>query len=644
MKNGENPIATLSPASDEKAARAFYRLEETPSYLREHYRRLVLVSHPRHLDALETDDTDTLIVAHSWLLCQEALAEGHHCVHYESASLAGPPCDQRTDIYVRCNDWLFADGNDPTVFRGVSLGCRFSREIGLLIMERERLERALESLIVRYQPKEMVFVDFRADHSITDADERFALVAEIAARHGIKAIDRRDPPAGDDPWLPFAEFYGREQQEEEAQTSRAVVILRDLLVVVLDFCGRMRRRLKPRRHAIFMANTHLTALPLIEGFAGDDVYALVLADWYPRKRNLGFVLRGLARGVLPASVRRPRLDDNDHRSIADIETALEKAWSRAPERHENAIRRYVRKRIIAPKRHHTIAADVKWAERLLARHRPDLVFSDGLDYYLSHIFFILAKRMGIATTASWHAHYVQDVGMTILGCDPRIPPAIDLFLTWGRINEAWLAAIGARTRTARTGCPVVLKSRRPVAAKHHRRVLLLQYVAAGEDHVYPQGAQYAFFVEAVRMLHELGFTEIRMKVHPGPYSHEHYRMVADAFDLECSIYRDEPFGELLSWADLVIGPVVSGAMIEVLGAGKPYYPVLLAPHGVNEKYLEGHPVFTDVAELRHTLKAEAIPDFSILLADFAAVDEFSDPARRTWQVLRDTVAQEAFHA
>lgn len=633
----ESASAAATAGAD--AARDFYRLGETPPRIRERYSRLVLVSHPRHFAGIPADDDETLIITHSWLLWHQALAEGRHCVHYEAATNDLPPADQASDIHVRCNDWLFADGADPTLFHGVSLGSRFSREMGLLITERERLARALEILIGRYRPAEVIYVDFRAEHSVMDAAERFAVVAEITAARGVVVVDRRDPPAGDDPWLPFAEFYGRRAQEETAHESRLRKYVRGLLVAAFDAFGSLRRRLAPRRHAILMANTHLTALPLIEGFAADDAYALVLADWYPNKRDLGFVLRNLVRGVLPAGLRRLPLDEEDHHRLDVIERALIEGWRAAPRGHEDAIRRYVGARIIAPGRLRAVAADVKWAERLLAKHRPDVVYSDGLDYYLCHILFIVAKALGIATVGSWHAHYLQDTPMAVLGCDPRIPPAIDHFLTWGRVNEAWLAAIGAKTRPVRTGCPVTFRSGlRGGVVGRGKRVLLLQYVATGEDHVYPQGAQYAFFVEVVRMLGELGFNEIRLKVHPGPYSREHYQRVANAFGLRCAIYKDEPFRDQLAWANIVIGPVVSGAMTETLGAGKPYYPVLLPPHAVNERYLEGLPVFRSAAALGEALGAGKLPDFARLLADFAALDEFADPARRTWQVLRDIAA------
>ena len=627
----------LAPRPGDGASRACYALGDSPPGLRDGYRCLALVSHPRHLRELDVADEGTLVVAHSWLLWQEAMADGWHCVHYESEAARRKSTDQATDLHVRSNDWLYeGGGEDPTVFHGVSLGRRFSREIGLLIMERERLERSLECLITRYRPSELMFIDFRADYSVMDCPGRLALVEEIANQHGIAVRDRRDPPAGDDPHLPFAEFYGRDVQEETAQEPATVTWARRGLVALLDGLGNLRRRLSPGRPAVFVASTHLTTLPLIENFGSGELFALILADWYPRKRNAAFLARNLVRGVLPAGCRRPRLDGEDAGEIARIEDRLEEAWRAPPRGHEREIRRYVKERIIAPGRLRAMAADVKWAERLLTKHRPDMMLSDGLDYYLCHIFFIVAKRLGIATAATWHAPYIQDVRMGILGGDPRVESAVDLFLTWGPINETWLDATGATAEAIRTGSPTVQRSPlAPARSEKRDRVLLLQYAATGEDHVFPQAAQFPFFVETVRMLRRVGFSQVRLKVHPGPYSKEHYRMVAEAFGLDCAIYRDEPFQDLVAWADIVIGPVVSGAMVEVLGAGKPYYPVLLRPHAVNMRYLKGHPVFSSVEKLGDALLGDEAPDFGDLIDDFAGIGQIPNPARRTWEVLRD---------
>ena len=44
-----------------------YGIGEHPDFLKARYRRLVLVSEPRHLNGFDPLDDDTLFVAHNWL-------------------------------------------------------------------------------------------------------------------------------------------------------------------------------------------------------------------------------------------------------------------------------------------------------------------------------------------------------------------------------------------------------------------------------------------------------------------------------------------------------------------------------------------------------------------------------------------------
>lgn len=639
---GETPIPFARPTRRPGGVveRQCLAYGEISPHIREQYHRLALVSHPRHLEALDADDTDTLIVAHGWLLWQEAAAAGRHCVHYEMEAFGGDRPPQASDIFLRTHDWLYADGEDPTLFRGVSLGRLFSRELSLVIMERERLSRALDALIARYSPDELVFFDFRAEHSVIDADGRLGLVAERAQAYGIGVTDRSDPPDGDDPALPFAEFYGRHERWNLAPWPWLEAVPRGAFKALAGGLGWLWHKFFSKKPAVLLVSTHLTALPLLENFGDRGLLAMVLADWYPRKRNPMFVARNFAKGIVPVTCRQSRLDKEDSRRLERIEAMLTTEPKRPPTGHAAEIRRYVRDYVVAPGRLRGMAREVRWAERLLLRHRPDVVLSDGLDYYLCHVFFILAKSLGIATAATWHAPYIQDVKMGILGCDPRIACAVDWFFSWGKVNDGWLDAIGAKAEIIRAGNPVALRSRGgKTTVNSRKRALLLQYAGTGEDHVSPQAIQYNFFVDAVRMLRDLGYSEIRLKVHPGAYSMTYYQMVADAYGLDVSIYKNEPFQDLVNWADIVIGPVVSGAMLEVLGTGKPYYPVLLVPGSVNMDYLKGHPVFLDVAELRGALERTEPPNFAGLLDEFASLGQIPNPAQRTWEVLRSKLIE-----
>ena len=358
------------------------------------------------------------------------------------------------------------------------------------------------------------------------------------------------------------------------------------------------------------------------------------------KRDPGFVLRSFARGVLPVAVARPRLDTADLEAIAEIEKRLEASPDCSFEYGKSGLVRYVREEIVRTKRLREMAVDVKWVERLLDRWKPQLLVTDGLDYNLCQIFLIVAKKRGISTAAMWHGTFNHDVKIDVLGNDPRVDSVVDWFFTWGKLNEDWLNATSAKTKVIRTGNPIALPTQKSNPRGDAReRVLLLQYSATHWDLAWPQARQFNFFVESLRMLRELGFSDIRVKLHPGGAPTAYYREVADYFGLDCPIYRDEPFEEHLAWSEFVIGPVGSGAMLEAFGAGKTYYPMLLNPHAVNMGYFDGHPIYSSVEELRAALLSGEPPDFTKLVSDFTSLDQIPDPSRYVWEVIKKVLSE-----
>jgi len=381
-------------------------------------------------------------------------------------------------------------------------------------------------------------------------------------------------------------------------------------------------------------------LPLLRNFQRRDFFACIYAPWFPSKTKLPWILRCVLRGVIPASAERPQLDALERAEIAEMQDSLQRLAGRVTDKRLTLILEYVVRNILEPGRLVEMARDVKHIERLLEDLRPQAVLSDGLDYYLSHILFFVAKKHGIATIGTWHGQYLQDVRMNVLGSDPRIKAPIDWFFTWGRANEAWLANIGSTVRSIRTGNPVAISASRSLMANRPvRRVLLLQFVATGEDHLFPQAIQYDFTVRLVRELVERGSFEVQLKIHPGPYSRPYYEAVANHFGLELDIRKDEAFKDSLAWADIVIGPAVSGAMLEVLGTGKPYYPVVLRPSAVNRDYLADCPIYEDIDGLFAAIQSNEAPDWDKLLENHAALGQFSNPATRTWDAMAEVLAE-----
>jgi hypothetical protein len=172
---------------------------------------------------------------------------------------------------------------------------------------------------------------------------------------------------------------------------------------------------------------------------------------------------------------------------------------------------------------------------------------------------------------------------------------------------------------------------------------MLHYFQNYEDLASPASLEYAYFVEVLRILRELDYSDVRFRLHPGSTKAPYYRRIAEFFGIECPPFDDGAFADAVRWCDLVIGPVFSGAMLEVLAALKPYYPVLLPPHTLNTRYFEGSRIFTDLGELRSDLAAGTPPDLLGVLRDFTSFGEITNPAERVWAELRDECRRTAIN-
>jgi len=621
-----------------------FHIDDDVPHLKASYRRLALVTDRRQVDLLDADE-DTLIVSSHWLLWQECLHDGLHCI-LAGRGIPGWGDWEKfgTDYYLHPNDWLYVNGEDATLFRGVSLGRKFVRQVSLVIADYEVKKRALEVLTERFGPEEYIYFRYRTDDDFLDDADSFSIACSVAEQFGINIVDRRDPhaPVNRDCSIYPRLIYNRYKSPEtggKAWKINAVKAFTAVFEWLADALSRCRRILGGSRPSVLMLNSHVTAIPLIQNFDGKGITPMFLAKFFPRKKNLRFVAKSIANGILPISAPTRPLSEEDRRAVDAIHSRLEEAWKSPATGREALVRRHVRKHILAPKLLYGKAVEVTWAERILDRHKPDQIFTDALQNTTTNTFFELAKQRGIPTAGTWHGPFIQDVKLEIFGCDPRFGPLVDRCFTWGRNHEDWLDNISAKTTKVRIGNLVCGPYRRlPPAATKQGRALVLQYSGMGHDFATPTSHEYFFFVHTVRMLRDLGYSKIRLKFHPGLSKTRYYRRIAEFFDVECEMFAEGLFADFVAGADFVIGPAVSGAMLEVISAGKPYYPVLLPPHSINVKYLEGSPVYTDLDALGQALAAGEVPDQRKLLNDFNSFDEIPDPAARVWQVLRGEAA------
>jgi hypothetical protein len=129
----------------------------------------------------------------------------------------------------------------------------------------------------------------------------------------------------------------------------------------------------------------------------------------------------------------------------------------------------------------------------------------------------------------------------------------------------------------------------------------------------------------------LGYSEVRIKPHPGfPETIPYMEAVLRYFRLDARVVAGR-LDEHVAWADVVVGPVNSGAFVETLSLGKPYYPCRGAPSALRPELMGAARVFATAAELRAALVAGDAPDAAAILDTLCSTQEIRDPARRVWR-------------
>lgn len=628
-------VAPNRPASGEDGSGVHcWDVDERPDWLHDRYRRLALVSHPRHLERLDSGDETTLLVCCNWLLWQQAVNTGWHAVFIEAEWRTWEFGDLKSEVFLRASDWMYADGEDTTLFRGVSLGAGFVKEVTTMMLEYLRLKNGLSSLVSRYGPESFVYFDCRVDNSVLDDDERLSMIERLAGTLGVTLIERQDCPEPDDPFTPRAGPKGLNAVTNGILRDRLWAYVQNGFAFFTATASRLRRLASPGRPVVLLPISHLNGLPLIRGFEGSRLFPLFLARWFPDKKKLGFVASSIARGILLGDAPLASLDASDHAELASIRRRLENSWRSPVNDQDDEMRLFIRSHILEQGRLETMANNVKFAEAIIDRYRPSALLTDGQQGALSVIFLKLARKRSIPTAVTWHGIHLQDYKLEIFGTDPRAEGCADFCFTWGEVHENWLRAVGAKTTPIRTGNAIIhnLADRLSPDARGGN-ALLLQYAVPFCDVASLYANEYAFFVEGVRMLNALGFKRVVVKLHPGPMKVDFHQKIADYFGLDCEIHREGSFEKFLEDADIVVGPPFSGAMLEAIAAGKPYYPVFLSPTMQNPEHIESINYYRSLPELLSALQGRPPRDQREILNSFTSIDDIPDPVARVWEAL-----------
>lgn len=600
-----------------------------PTWLAASYQRLVLISHRRHLDGLDLADASQLIVSTDWLAWRRAVTAGAHCLHFEFALGTWP--EGRGDpatTHLRACDWVTVDGRDVTLFQGVSLGHQFVRDVTLLSNAAERLWHALDRLCAEFRPGRLELIDLRVEFDLLDPAVKRALVADVARRHGAVVVDRLDaPPAGDPGFSERVDDYGAPPAEP-----RLGGWLRAIYGGSIDWACRVRR-LFDRRAEILILHNFATVRSLLAFHDSTTVVPALFAGHMPKSPR--FLLDVLRRGFSLVHVPEGRLDAADLRALAAIKAALAAAWTAPATGVEAARQAFIRDRIVAAGWLEQRARAVKGHLDLFRRRRFARVLVGDATNQLCRTLAETARLSGVPVDELLNGMFLAPQVCDARAGSAHATPCIDRLLSWGEGNERWLALSRAALPTIRTGYPaldVLRADPTPFASADH--ALVLPIYADCDDTPALFGNIFTWMVETVGALKAAGCRTVRVKLHSGPQNLGYYRDVLVESGLgDTEIVKGGPLDPHLAWADLVVGPVNSGAFVETMAAGKPYFPIRPEPSLIDWSLLPAEGIVTRADQLADRVARRAAPDLRDWMARWCSFDEFPNASRRAWRVL-----------
>jgi len=599
--------------------------------LKPHYSRIALISHRQHLKQLDIQDDNTLIVMTDWPLWQQCVKSGMHCTTYETGLFEWSKTNKDKFEKIYDSDWCLINDMDATKFHSVSLGKLFATETGVIAAGYMRLDQALRKLIEIYKPKEIVFYDYRIDLNILPLEIKRYIVESAAADYDITLIDKFDDPGDSNPDLPCKPSYAWFPKERRLSIKKIVLFIYEFL---FDSLSRLIILALPKRRRILMPLGFSLNSQLENSFSSRLLLPLFSSRLMPKK--LGLVVPMLLKLAALYKTPEVKLSHNDKTELRNIIDNFKTSWNQQCSGLEQAIRIFVSNKILHTGWFQDRAKEIIQNEKLFDLYKPSHVIVDSAKGVICRIRTELAYNRGITVDYLWHAPFnVQNFRFESLGCDPRFPAQVTRCLSWGIGNDSWLNRIDAKTKIARCGNPIL----NAYSQFNHKpkprpdKVLLLQSTPIETDieGLYANG--YAFIVETIQMLQDLGVKEVRLKLHPGHTRTSYYQRIVNYFGLDVLVLKREPFIDCVRWADCVIGPVVSGAMYEVLAGGKPYYPFVLEPNVFDLSDYEDISIYKDVDSLKAGLINNECINADNFLRKHCSKNEISDSAQRVWEIL-----------
>jgi hypothetical protein len=605
-----------------------------PAHIRQYYKNLIIVSHSRHIPLLDVSDSNSLIVATDWLVWQEIVDLGGHCLHIEA--MLGD-YDNDTDFFLHCADWVYINKTDVTEFEGMSIGKSFNREIELALLSFKRSWCAINKFCCNFKIETIILYDLRGDYGLIDNFTKSLIVESIAQENNLTTEIILDTPADNDPSFYDATHYGIAKKENKFKS-----LLRELYALIVDLAFEMKWFVTGRRHRVFLLLNYMMTKSLIVHTPPAGPAPLLIAEQLPK--SFSFLASTWFKGGYLGRFKEVPLDNNGQDSVSKIISKISRHWdtNKPQTPFEIARRHYIQSRILKSGRIYKVAQLATAYKKFFSRKKVASIIVGDSTNQQCRLAVEAANSLGIQSNEILNGMFSYDLKYDVRCGDGEQLPKLSRFLAWGRQQESWLRAIGSSLPCIRTGYPGLdLIGRTNVSLKlppvGQGNVLVVPCYITVDNVRGMKSNMFMLLVEIIHMLNDLGYKNVRMKIHPGGSGTPFFERLIQKFNLGCELVRDGTVPEHLEWADFVVGPADSGSMVETLAYGKPYFGFATPPTSLNKSFYGPYKIFESVDELQYALINNELPNRHMTLNQLCNSPDFQPASPNVWQALSKTL-------
>lgn len=557
-----------------------FLVEKIEFYLKKpksQYEEIALISHPSHLEKLETVAKSTLIVSCDWLLMGPINLLGFDCVYFEFFLADADFGVLDTDLYLLSRDQIPKEERDVVSSKEVPINDLFVRDFSLVFIAYHRLDTGLSNMISQLNPSRILLFDMRCEFGLLSVESKKQIASAVCKKNSIELLNFIAAPSDDDEYLPQNHVYGYRGKQNYSRSLNSKALLYWFFFLTSQFLALFSAR---KKSLLFFTGGHLAKVFRDASIDNEITPHLNVISLVGNPIKL---LRFLIKG---GRVYYPRVGKRWVPEIKIKETMKKYTdfWeSFSPKTvFEGVLKDHLINHVLQIDRLYHAMETYKAATNVLKRQPHTVVVVDSLLNIESQAVFNNSRALGTMTAYIWHGLWRNAQRFPALVSTDKTT-TINTVWSWGCYNERWLEKIQYQGRVKRVGNPFsrkyIFETKKLKKIRAKINVLVLQYTPMNTDIYGMNGNQYSYFVNVLRYLTSQGFENITFKLHPGVQKLDYYKSIKEQFSLACSIHQDRAFEGFLLDADFVIGPSNSGAFIEALAAGKPYYPVCLSPSG-----------------------------------------------------------------